>query len=130
MTVLQMLYVLTAQAKGKGSLLWTRMEGGGWRVGGQPQASVQTPTVSPICTQKTPGACTQSASSPLRSRVQGKNPQQPQGPRQVGVGTRRNVLLAAPSHGPSPPGRNISITSWLGINDAGRQPSEPAWQKP
>lgn len=83
-------------------------------VGGQPQPSVQIPTVLSVCTQKTPNACTQSASSALRSRVQGKKPQQPQGPRQVGVGTGKNVLWAAPNHWLSPPGQNISITSWSG----------------
>lgn len=59
------------------------------------------PTASPGTSNwhpKTPRACTQFASSALRSRVRGKNPWQLQGPRASGGRDQEEYAIAASGH--------------------------------
>lgn len=130
MRVLKMLYVLIAQAKGRGLITLDTHGGRGRTVKGQMAAPLlhtntqlyhQTGNLVP----KTPRACIQFVSSALRSRVQGKKLQRPQASGQVGVGTRRNVPLAA-SGATSPHPRPECFHHLLvrALMVQGRQPSE------
>lgn len=92
--------------------------------GGQPQASVQIPTVPSVCTQKTPGACTQSASSALRSRVQGKNPRQPRAAGRWGWGPGGMCYWQLPATGPHPQAAIFPSPLAGALMMQGRQPAE------
>lgn len=115
MTVLKMLYVLIAQAKGRALITLDTHGGRGRTVKGQMAAPLlhtntqlyhQTGNLVP----KTPRACIQFVSSALRSRVQGKKPQGPKPPGKWGWGPGGTCLwqlLVPPALTPS---QNVSIT--------------------
>lgn len=96
MTVLPMLYVLMAQ--GEGSITVDTREGGGELLEGSRIPPYKQPLYHQFASRRPQVLAPNLHQLPRGLGRKERIGQQPQSPRQVGVGTGRNVPSAAPSH--------------------------------